>query len=143
MEIKVENQPLVDEKSNEASVANVKVPAGPLEITVTDGIVVECNDIVSSTQEEKVTTIRQYIRSKILRMFNVSEVNKTMVQNGKMYFNNNRTSMKLPKVKITENGNFAESLEQYYERAKPYIKVWLQQSLQNSGITVEQVEKIG
>lgn len=138
-ELQIENDVNIPENNTNENNLPV-VPEGPLEIALGD-TKIEFNN-VEATEEDRVLFVRQCIRSKVLKMFGVSEVNKTPVSSGSLYFNNNRTSMKLPKVKTNSDGAFTENLEQYYERAKPYIKLWLTQSLQNASITVEMVEAI-
>ena len=113
--------------------------AGPLEITLGEGIKLESNDVEATETADQILMIRQHIRSKVLKQFNVAEIAKTPINNGRLYFNGNRNSMKLPKVTTDENGNFTESLQVYFDRVKPLIGIWLKQSIQNSAITTEQV----
>jgi hypothetical protein len=104
---------------------------------------VEFNGNVAQSEEDKVAFIRMYIRNKVLRQFNVVEVEKNLISGGKIYLNSNRSALKLPRVKETPSGAFAESLEQYYTRVKPDIKKWLTQAFQTSTITMEMVGNIG
>lgn len=98
---------------------------------------VEFNGVVSDTQQDKEQAIRKYILNKLLRQFNVIEVEKVMVSGGKLYFNNNRTALKLPPVKEKTNGEWAETLQDYTARVLPDINKWLARSVQTSSITME------
>lgn len=112
----------------------------PLVIVVDPRVTtIEFNGAVSETEADKVEYIRAYLRNKVLKQFGAVEVDKNPVMGGKIYFNSNRTSLVLPRVKETPSGAFAESPIQYYNRVKPQINKWLQQSYQNSGITMEMV----
>ena len=125
---------------NALEIEKVENPsAGPLTIILGEGIKLESNDVEAADTEEQILMIRQHIRSKVLKQFNVVEVAKTPVGAGRLYFNGNRTSMKLPKVLRDTNDNFMESLEVYFNRVKPLIAIWLKESVQNAAITVEQV----
>ena len=98
---------------------------------------VEFNSIVSETVEDKEQAVKQYVRNKLLRQFNVVEVQKNMVSGGKLYLNGNRTALKLPPVKEKANGEWAETLQQYTERVLPDINKWIARSVQTSNITME------
>jgi hypothetical protein len=136
-----------NEKVEVKSTTTVETPAvsGPLAIILSAGIVkIEFNGVESTTEEDKTAAIRMYIRNKVLKQFGIAEVEKNVVSAGKLYFNNgNRTALKLPTVKETPTGAFAEDLEMYYNRVKPAITRWLQQSFQNSVITADMVKAIG
>jgi hypothetical protein len=98
---------------------------------------VEFNGVLSETEQDKEQAIKKYVLNKLLRQFNVVEVEKVMVSGGKLYFNNNRTALKLPAVKEKPNGEWAETLQQYTERVLPEINKWLARSVQTSSITME------
>jgi hypothetical protein len=98
---------------------------------------VEFNGVVSDTEQDKEQAIRKYILNKLLRQFNVIEVEKVMVSGGKLYFNNNRTALKLPPVKEKANGEWAETLQEYTARVLPDINKWIARSVQTSSITME------
>jgi hypothetical protein len=98
---------------------------------------VEFNGVVSETEQDKEQAIRKYILNKLLRQFNVIEVEKVMVSGGKLYFNNNRTALKLPPVKEKTNGEWAETLQDYTARVLPDINKWIARSVQTSSITME------
>lgn len=106
----------------------------------------EMNDVTAVTQEQQIGMIRAYCRGKILAQFGVREVKNLpegTASGGKLYFNNVRTALKLPKPKMNADGSFSETLENYYNRVKPELKNWLAQSYQNAAITVEQINAIG
>lgn len=109
----------------------------PLDIVVSAAVrKVEFDGIEATTDEEKVSMIRKYVRNKLLKQFNIAEINKTVVTSGRLYFNEgNRVALKLPKVKLDTTGAFAEDLQTYFNRVKPEIKVWLVQSCQMADVT--------
>lgn len=102
----------------------------------------EFGEVEATEQAEQIKMVQSFLRNKILRQFNISEVAKTPVIGGGILFNGNATRLKLPKVKMNEEGEFLETLPEYYERCKPEISRWLRQSMQNSRVTIENVLEI-
>lgn len=126
-------------KTGETMITSL-VPSAPLAIVLGGIVKAEFNGVESATEADIVVAIKGYIRTKVLKQFNVAEVEKTQITGGKLYFNNgNRTALKLPAVKLKPNGEFAEDMDVYYNRVKPEITKWLLQSSQNASITMEMV----
>lgn len=147
------NQPLVEVKPTMTIESGLVIPGKnennkdevalavqkPLSLTVPDTIILEINDILYTTPEEKREALLGYLRSNVLKAFNCLEIGKVAVQTGKMYFNGNMTKLKMPGVKMHADGRFAEDLRQYAIRARNSMNVWLNQSQQNAYTTAEDV----
>lgn len=137
----------MDTKNETAENAANPTPAvkPTLVVAVSENISkMEFNGKEATEKADMLHFIKIYIRARVLRQFGVSEVAKVPVGSGALYFNDGvKTSLKLPKVKETKNGAFAESLETYYNRCIPDISKWLLKAYQNSSITVAQVDAMG
>lgn len=102
----------------------------PIPSTATiefDGAVAEGDD-----NEAQIALVRAFIRNAVLRMFNLNVANGLKVSKAQLSMNSNSTSLRLPKVKTKPNGDFDETLEVYYNRAIPSIRIWMLQSLTNA-----------
>lgn len=103
---------------------------------VTKGVTMVCGDYVAKDTEQMKNLIRAHVRAKIARQFNIAEISGLTTVSGKAFFNNVRTVLKLPAVKVKENGEFAETVPDYIKRVKPNLELWLRQSFSNANITV-------
>lgn len=90
-------------------------------------------------QDQVTEALRGYVRGKIAKMYGVAEIKNLDIKSGKLFFNEQRTPLQLPKP-VTESGIAIEPLATYYERCKPAIKIWLARAMHNSrNITAEAI----
>jgi len=134
----------MSEVKTEAGVAVKTAPTEVAPAPLTKNVkVIRVGDVASFDAEEQKQMIRTHIRAKVLKQFNIAEVGNFEIPSGGLFMNEIRTNMKLPKVHRKADGGFAENLEQYYERAKPFIRVWLLESTHNANVTAEIIRKVG
>jgi hypothetical protein len=90
-------------------------------------------------QDQVTEALRSYVRGKIAKQYGVAEIKGLDIKSGKLFFNEQRTPLTLPKP-LTESGIAIEPLATYYERCKPAIKIWLARAIHNSrNITAEAI----
>lgn len=86
------------------------------------------------TMEEKIGAIRNFLRGKILRQFDIVSMNNVKTSTEPLSFNGQmvQTKIKLPKPLTNPAGVYCETLEEYVKRVTPDIKVWMAKAGYNS-----------
>lgn len=127
-------------QNNQVAIKRVELPAMPEQITC-----VVVGDTEISEPEEQRQAVVTFLRSKLLRQFGVTSLNNVAVSTTPVGFNkqNVQTRLKLPKVKTTPAGVFAESFQEYVTRCIPEINKWMNDSIINGvQFTQELVEEM-
>lgn len=107
-----------------------------LSVAIAANIIVMFGGVVAENAEKQVELLRKFVRNAILRQFGIREIAKENIVGGRCYLNDVYRKLKLPPVKETTDGKFAETLEQYTERVMPELQSWLKKSVQMAGTTL-------
>jgi len=127
----------------QAPTGSAVIVANVLNLNLPENVrTTEIGGIVADNADSQRQQIRGYIRSRVLKQYDIVEAFKVAVNAGKFAVNDLVTALKLPKVKIDESGMFAEDLMTYYTRCIPAINLWLRKSFYNANITAENIGAI-
>ena len=116
--------------------------ATQLEVSLPINVRVERRGEVSTTAAEQVDMIQKYVRDAVLAAFGLRIFNRNKVSKKPILFNDSLLSLKLPAVKLTETGTFAEDLPAYYKRIVPNLKQWLARSQQVAMFNAADLENV-